>query len=177
MPTSAIILTVAILIGVFTSDLGRRAITTHRLIRPLMIAAGAGALYLTAFATSGAGLAIELAGAGTGILLGLLAGGLVSIEHDDRTGETFSRAGVGYAVIWAAAAAGRLAFIYGAQHWFSGSLDTWMVAHHVTADALTNALILVALAMATTRTLSLVVRSQAGANGRPGRVAVAEPSM
>ncbi len=177
MPTSAVILTVAILVGVFASDLGRRAITTHRLVRPLMIAAGAGAAYLTAFATSGAGLAIELAGAGTGILLGLVAGGLMSIERDGQTGETFSRAGIGYVAIWTAAAAGRLAFIYGSQHWFSGSLDTWMLAHHVTTDALTDALILVALAMTTTRTLSLVARSQAGTNGRPGRVTVAEPSM
>ena len=177
MPTSAIILTVAILLGVFTSDLGRRAITTRRLVRPLMIAAGVGSLYLTAFATSGAGLAVELAGAGTGILLGLLAGGLMRVEHDGQTGETFSRAGVGYAVIWAAAAAGRLAFIYGSQHWFSGSLDAWMIAHHVTVDALTNGLILVALAMATTRTLSLVARSQTRTNGRPGSVAIAEPGI
>ena len=177
MPISAIILTVAILIGVFTSDLGRRAITTRRLVRPLMIAAGVGSLYLTAFATSGAGLAVELAGAGTGILLGLLAGALMRVEHDSQTGETFSRAGIGYAVIWAAAAAGRLAFIYGAQHWFSGSLGSWMMTHHVTADALTNGLILVALAMATTRTLSLVVRSQMRTSGQPVGVAVAEPSI
>ena len=47
MPTNAIILTAAILFGVLVSDLGRRAITTHRLIRPLMIAAGAGAVYLS----------------------------------------------------------------------------------------------------------------------------------
>ncbi len=176
MPTSAIILTAAILLGVFTSDLGRRAITTQRLIRPLMIAAGVGALYLTAFATSGAGLAIELAGAGAGILLGLVAGGLMRIERDGRTGETFSRAGLGYAAIWAAVAVARLAFIYGAQHWFSGSLDTWMVAHHVTAAALTDSIIIVALAMATTRTLSLAARSHPGTNDRPG-LAVAEPSI
>ena len=40
--TDAIILSIAILIAVFASDLGRRAITTHRLLRPLLVAAGAG---------------------------------------------------------------------------------------------------------------------------------------
>ena len=35
MPTSAIILSAAILLGVLSSDIGRRAITTHRLLRPL----------------------------------------------------------------------------------------------------------------------------------------------
>jgi hypothetical protein len=66
MPTSALILTVAILFGVFASDLGRRAVTPtppappadHRRRRRRDVPDG--------FATSGAGLAIELAGAGTG---------------------------------------------------------------------------------------------------------------
>jgi len=38
MPTSALILTVAILFGVIASDIGRRAVTTRRLVRPLLIA-------------------------------------------------------------------------------------------------------------------------------------------
>src|ERR1017187_10890955 len=111
MPTSAIILTAAILFGVLISDLGRRAITTHRLIRPLMVAGGAGALYLTAFATTGTGLALELAGAGTGALLGLRAASLMRIEHEPTTGKTSPRAGISYALIWIAVATARLAFI------------------------------------------------------------------
>jgi len=159
MPTSALILTAAILIGVFVSDLGRRAVTNRRLLRPLMIAGAAGAIYLTAFATGGSGLALELAGAGAGVLLGVLAAAFMRVEYDPQTGKTLSQAGGGYALLWVATAAARLAFIYGSQHWFSGSLDSWMLAHHVTADALTDALILTALAMTSTRTLSLFVRS------------------
>jgi hypothetical protein len=177
MPTSAIVLTAAILAGVFISDLGRRAVTTHRLLRPLMIAGGAGAVYLTALATSGAGLALELAGAGTGALLGLLAAGLMRVERDPRGGEAFSRAGVGYALIWISAASARLAFIYGSEHWFSGSLDSWMLAHHVSADALTDALVIMALAMTTARTLSLLIRSRAGASDRVGGAMVADSAM
>jgi hypothetical protein len=158
MPTSAIILTAAILIGVFISDLGRRAVTTHRLLRPLMIAGGAGAAYLTAFATSGSGLALEMAGVGAGALLGLLAAGFMRVEYDQRSGTTFSQAGTGYALVWIATAAARLAFVYGSQHWFSGSLDSWMLHHHITAGALTDTLILMALAMTSTRTLSLFAR-------------------
>lgn len=165
MPSSAIILTAAILTGVLVSDLGRRAITVHRILRPLIVSGVAAALYLTAFATSGAGLALELAGTGAGALLGLLAATRMHVERDPAGGRTFARAGLSYAAIWIAAAAGRLAFIYGSEHWFSGSLDQWMAAHHVTAGALTDALILFAIAMAVARTLSIVVRARAANAG------------
>jgi len=132
-----------------------------------MVAAGAGAAYLTAFATSGTGLALELAGGATGALLGLLAASLMRIEHDPATGKTFTRAGISYALIWIATATARLAFIYGSQHWFSESLDHWMLTHHVTPDALTDTLIVLALAMTTARTLTLIVRSRSAVNPQP----------
>lgn len=162
MSTSALILSAAILAGVFLSDLGRRAVTAHRLVRPLIIAGVAGASYLSAFATSGSGLALELAGAGAGAVLGLLAAALMRVEHDPSDGRAFTRAGVGYALIWIVVIGARLAFIYGTSHWFSASLGSWMHAHQITAAALTDALILMALAMTTARTLSLVARSRSG---------------
>jgi hypothetical protein len=170
MPTSALILTAAILFGVLVSDLGRRAITTHRLVRPLMVAAGAGAFYLTAFATSGTGLALEMAGAGAGALLGLLAASLMRVEHEPQSGTTSTQAGVSYALVWIVVAAARLAFIYGSSHWFSGSLDHWMLVHRVSADALTDTLIVMALAMTSARTLSLAVRSRQAAGPRRARL-------
>ena len=163
MPTSALILTVAILFGVIASDIGRRAVTTRRLVRPLLIA---GAAYLSAFATSGSGLAVELAGAGTGALLGLLAASLMRVEHEKHSGTVFTNAGGGYLAIWIAAAAARLAFIYGSSHWFSADLASWMLTHHITTGALTDGLIMLALGMTVARTLSLAVRSQiAAGNG------------
>jgi hypothetical protein len=164
MPTSAIILSAAILLGVLSSDIGRRAITTHRLLRPLLIAAGAGTLYLTALATSGAGLALELACVGAGSLLGLLAASLMRVERGPDGGGACTQAGIGYALVWIVTIAARLAFIYGSAHWFSGSLDSWMRTNHITAAALTDALVLMALAMTVTRTLSLLIRTRTGAN-------------
>lgn len=175
MLTNAIILTAVILVGVFTADLGYRAVTTRRLLRPLIIAGGAGAMFLTAFATSGAGLALELAATGIGALLGLLAAGFMRVERDGRTGQAFTRAGIGYALIWIVTVTARLAFIYGSQHWFSASLGSWMFAHHITVAALTDGLVLMALAMTTARTLSLVARSQIAA--RPESVRIADSGM
>ena len=55
----------------------------------------------------------------------------------------------------------RLAFIYGTNHWFHASLASWLQTHHITGDALTDALVLMALAMTVARTLSLVARGRA----------------
>jgi hypothetical protein len=176
MPTSALILSAVILVGVLTSDLGRRAVTHSRLRRPLLIAGIAGSMYLSAFATRGDGLAVELAGAGVGAVLGLLAGSLMRVERDGD-GRAFTRAGAGYAAIWSAVVGARLAFIYGSEHVFSASLGSWMLAHHVTTAALTNGLVLMALAMTVARTLSLIARARLGENGRLGRATLGRPNV
>lgn len=176
MPTSALILSAVILIGVLASDLGRRAVTHRRLGRPLLIAGIAGSMYLSAFASKGDGLAIELAGAGVGAVLGLLAGSLMRVEHD-RDGQAFTRAGASYVMIWVAVVGTRLAFIYGSEHVFSASLGSWMAAHHVTTAALTNGLVLMALAMTVARTISLIARARLNGNGRVAHATRAEPNV
>jgi hypothetical protein len=90
----------------------------------------------------------------------------MGVEHEKHSGTVFTNAGGGYLAIWVAAAAGRLTFIYGSSHWFSADLGSWMLTHHITTGALTDGLIMLALAMTVARTLSLAVRSQiAAGNG------------
>jgi hypothetical protein len=171
MPTSALILSAAILAGVLSADLGRKAVTAHRLSRPLIVAGVVGVAFLSAFATSGTGLALELAAAGTGAALGLLVAAFMHVEHDRDNGAAFTNAGAPYALLWVAVVGARLTFIYGSEHWFSGSLNSWMVAHHVGVNALTDALILLALSMTVARTLSLFVRVRGAESLRLGAVA------
>jgi hypothetical protein len=176
MPTSALILSAVILVGVLASDLGRRAVTRSRLRRPLLIAGIAGSMYLSAFATKGDGLAVELAGAAAGAVLGLIAGSLMRVEHDGD-GQAFTRAGASYVLIWVAVVATRLAFIYGSEHVFSASLGSWMVAHHVTTAALTNGLVLMALAMTVARTLSLIARARLGESAGLGHATFGQSNV
>jgi hypothetical protein len=80
-------------------------------------------------------------------------------------------------VIWIAAVGSRLAFIYGSEHVFSASLGSWMGAHHVTTAALTNGLVLMALAMTVARTLSLIARARLGEHGRLGHAALGRSNV
>ena len=50
-------------------------------------------------------------------------------------------------------------FSYGSAHWFHPELVSWAVAHQVTAAAVTDGLIAIAVVMVLVRTISLAVRA------------------
>jgi hypothetical protein len=52
-----------------------------------------------------------------------------------------------------------------------------MLAHHVTTAALTNGLVLMALAMTVARTLSLIARARPGENGRLGHATLGQSNV
>ena len=70
-----------------------------------------------------------------------------------------TRAGAAYAALWIAVIAARSCFSIGAVHWFNHPLATWMANHQVTGAAITDTLIIMAVAMTLARTLSLAVRA------------------
>lgn len=100
-----------------------------------------------------------LAGQPFGALLGLTAASLISIRHQPTTGRLVTRAGAAYAALWIAVIAARSCFSIGAAHWFNHPLATWMANHQVTGAAITDTLIIMAVAMTLARTLSLAVRA------------------
>jgi hypothetical protein len=171
--TQALIINGAVLFAVLEADLGpHRKIGWFRIVRPLALAGAIIPLYLTALTTHGTGLALELTGAIAGLLLGLLATALMTVYRSPRTGRPVSRAGYGYAAIWVIVIGARTAFSYGSDHWFGDQLGSWMTAHQVTADAITNTLILMAVAMVLTRTIGMAIRA---GSARPEVGPTAEP--
>jgi hypothetical protein len=164
MPTDVLIVNIAVLFAVLEADLGRRKISTFRILRPLFLAAGIIPLFIVHPATSGNGEILEIALAGLGALLGVVAaGGLMKVSFDEASQTHVSTAGTAYGAFWVAVIGARLLFTYGANHWYTTQLGHWMVTNGITVDALTDALIFMALAMAVTRTLRLAVgRTQVG---------------
>ncbi|MDI5973594.1 hypothetical protein POF50_030370 [Streptomyces sp. SL13] len=158
----ALLINALVLFTVLEADLGpHRKIGPFRILRPLLTAGAIVPIYLKGFTTRGAGLALEIALTAAGLLLGLLATRLTRVYRSPRTGKPVSRAAWGYAAVWIAVIGARTAFSYGSAHWFGPQLGSWMVAHRVTGDALTDALLLMAIAMTLTRTLSLAGRAHA----------------
>jgi hypothetical protein len=155
-------------------DIGRRRIGWFRLARPLLTVVGIVPFFLRGAAVSGAGLALEFAGAGFGLLLGLTASAFMRVEVDPSSGRPFSHAGAPYLALWIGVITARMLFAYGAQHWFAQDLGRFMFTNHITVGALTDSLIFMAIAMVLARTGALWARATIAINAaarRPAAVA------
>ncbi len=160
MLTNALIVNGLILFAVLESDLGpARKLSRLRLLRPLFLSASIVPLFVEAIATHGTGLALEIGGGVAGVLLGLAAASLMRIRREPVSGRVVTRAGAPYAVVWIVVIAARSCFSIGAVHWFNHPLATWMGNHQLTGAAITDTLIIMAVAMTLARTLSLAVRA------------------
>ncbi len=168
MSVAQYVLNAGLLVFVLATNLGTRRLTWRRLVLPLVLVAVAAAAFLRDVPTLGNDATLEAVGLGTGVLLGLLAGALVSVRHS--AGHLVTSAGAAYAALWTVVIVGRVAFAYGADHWFTRQIGQFSYAHRITgADAWTAAFVLMALAMVTTRVL--VTGAQYAGKSRPAAVA------
>jgi hypothetical protein len=159
MSSSVWIINLVVLGVVLEADVGRRKITWFRLARPVIVAGAIVIYYLTKtpVATRSGGLAFELALAALGIVLGLAAGLMFRVFRDQ--GIPWSQAGIAYALLWIVVIGARIGFAEATSH--SHSLQVWLGTHHITADAVTDALIFMAVGMLLTRTATLRLRAAA----------------
>jgi hypothetical protein len=159
MPASVWIINFVVLGVVLEADLGRRKITWFRLARPVLVAGAIIVYYLTRtpVTTHGGGLVFELALAALGVVLGLVAGLIFRVFRVG--GAAWSQAGAGYALLWVVVIGARIGFAYATSH--SHRVQVWLGTHHITGDAVTDALIFMAVGMLLVRTGALRVRAAA----------------
>ncbi len=167
MPASVWILNLVVLGAVLEADLGRRKIGRFRVLRPLLTSIVSCPLFLDSVPTNSHSVVLQAVGIAVGVLLGLAAHLFISVGYCPVKGRkgtrdaAVSRAGFGYATFWAVIFGGRLLFIYGTLHWFSGPLGQFMAAHQLGAAGLTDTLIFMAVAMAFARSALLGIRGRA----------------
>ncbi|MFD9610696.1 hypothetical protein ACFWWS_15145 [Streptomyces sp. NPDC059083] len=159
--TQALVINAAVLLAILEADLGpHRKIGPFRILRPILAAGAIVPLFVKNPATSGAGLSLEIAGVVAGLLGGALAASTFRVYRSPRTGRPVTRAGWAYAAVWTVIIGARAAFSYGSTHWFAAPLGGWMRENRISGDALTDALLLMAVAMMVTRTAVLATRTR-----------------
>ncbi len=160
MSTSQYALNLGLLAFILWSNLGTRRLTRARLLLPLVVVAAVAAGFLAHVPTEGNDVALEAALTSSGAVLGVLAGLLVRVEPAGDGSSLVMRAGSAYATLWVAVIGGRMAFAYGAEHWFGHQIATFSVVHEITgAAAWTAAFVLMALAMVLTRVAVTTARA------------------
>ncbi|MFC4032275.1 hypothetical protein ACFO3J_12375 [Streptomyces polygonati] len=159
MDTSVWLINLAVLAAVLEADLGRRRIGWFRLGRPVLLAGGIIPLYLKSATGHGNGLTLEIIGAGTGVLAGLLAAALMRVEYDPAKRRVVSRAGAPYAALWTVVIGARLWFAYGSAHLFPEQLGRWLATEHIAVGVVTDALIFFSVGMLLSRTGALLARA------------------
>jgi hypothetical protein len=150
MSTSQYLLNLGLLAWILGGNVGTRVVTVRRLRLPLLIVAIAGFVYLRDLPSGGNDVYLELAGALAGAVLGVVAAMLVRVRLENQ--RVLATAGLGFAALWTAVIGGRIAFAYGATHWFPVAIGRFSMRHQITgADAWTAAFVLMALAMVVVR--------------------------
>ena len=158
--TEAMIVNGVVLATVLATDLGpARKIGPIRLLRPVIAAVGDRPVEEQRDDHRGSGLVVEIAGVIAGLLGGLAAVALMGVYRSPETGKPVSSAGAPYAILWIVIIGARAAFSSGSEHWFKASLASWAIANQVTAAAITDGLIFMALAMVLVRTAGLGIRA------------------
>ena len=153
---SALIASGTILIIILATDIGRRRITTMRMVRSVIAVAVVIAIFVESFPTKGNDISLQLVGVGTG---GLIAGVLLPAYKDATSGELYTIGGIGYALVWIVLSGGRVLFAYGAEHWFTMDLVKFSIDYKISGqDTYANAFVFMSLAMVLTRTAVLLAK-------------------
>jgi hypothetical protein len=152
-------LNIGLLAYILGSNLGTHRLTRSRLLLPIALVGVVAWFFLQNLPTLGHDVQLELVGVGVGVALGVLAGLLVKVRPG-RTDTVVTHAGAAYAALWVVVIGGRVAFAYGAEHWFPVAIGRFSMNHQITgADAWTAAFVLMALAMVLVRVVVTALRA------------------
>ncbi|MEU6763246.1 hypothetical protein ABZ916_12070 [Streptomyces sp. NPDC046853] len=163
---SALLINVVVLLTTLHADLGTKAVSRARLLRPLIVAVIIVPVFVHTFFDNGIGLAVEICGLAAGVLFGLVAVSQIQVFREPD-GQVVARAGRSYAALWIGLIVARSVFSIGATYWYESELGRFFFRHGAPpqdiASIVTNGLVFMAIAALLTRSGALKVR----ASGQP----------
>jgi hypothetical protein len=148
-----------------------RPLTTHSLLRPLIIVSVAVVSYFNGLPTAGNDLVLVGALGLLGLMLGTAAGQATFVSRRED-GVVVARAGWAAGILWVLGMGARFAFLVWINHSGASALATFSAHHSITgADAWTDALLAMAVAEVAGRTAVLAARRHRVASTRIAAIA------
>ena len=148
--------------AVFASQLGRRDLSWHKIVFPLLSVAGFGFFYLKDAPTGSAELVLYAAGVGLGLVFAAIATLTTRMDRDVVTGKVMTVCGAGFVATWLVALGARLGFIALADHddAFRAHLGEFMLNHELHESSIAPFFVIWALTMVVARIAAVQVRAR-----------------
>ncbi|RNI22800.1 hypothetical protein [Flexivirga caeni] len=160
---------------VLATQYGRRALSTHAILRPLGMIAGVAFFYLRGIPTDRSELWLYAAGLGLGLLCGAVATVFTRVERDAATGKAMTVCGAGFVATWLVVVGARLLFVWEADHnaAFRMHLGQFMMNHQLHESSIAPFFVLWALTMVVSRIAANLLRAVRLPQVQPARELVA----
>jgi hypothetical protein len=151
----------AILVLLVVRQIRERRLDLRSLVLPLVLVAVAAANYLHAIPTRGSDVALDLTLVATGVTMGTLCA-LSTHLRRGADGVALARAGWLAASLWILGCGARMGFAFATEHGAGPAVARFSISHSITgSDAWVAALVLMALAVVTSRIVVLQLRAHA----------------
>lgn len=153
----------SIFVAMLFTGLGRRALTTRTVVRPLVIVGVFAVIYLkSAPLATGGEWGLYAVGVALGLVFGGLAAYFTKVERDAETGTVMTVAGAGFATTWFVAMAARLVFVWAVTDIpaFREQVGLFMMSHQIQESAIAPFFVIWALTMVVARVGAIQVRAR-----------------
>jgi hypothetical protein len=159
------ILVIAVFAAVVFLRLGRHRYTRRQRVITLALIVALILRYVKGMPTTGNDLLLEIACLGFGVVFGFAMLAVISVDHDETSGEIWVRAGAAYLVLWVVLLGSRVLFAYSATGWAHRDVGRFFIDNGLSFTAISPAFVLMTIGSIGVVTIGLAIRAASRQQG------------
>jgi hypothetical protein len=153
------ILILAVLAVVVFLRLGRHRYTRRQRVLTLALLVVLILRYVKGMPTTGNDLFLEMSCLALGALFGFAMLAVMSVEHDEETGEVWVRAGLAFLLLWVVLLGSRVFFAYSATGWAHRSIGHFFITNNLSFTSISPAFVLMTIGSIGVVTVGIAMRA------------------
>ena len=153
------ILILVVFAAVVFLRLGRHRYTRRQRVLTLALIVVLILRYVKGMPTTGNDLILEMSCLALGVLFGCAMLAVISVEHDEKTGEVWVRAGLAFLLLWVVLLGSRVFFAYSASGWAHRSIGHFFITNNLSFTSISPAFVLMTIGSIGVVTVGLAMRA------------------